>query len=234
MAFGFDAFRPDAFASTPQEETAASAPVEPEPVSQEETAASAPAESVKAKAKAKPKAKRHSKPSGPSKAGVEKVLQVHDALCDDAFRSRLSELSGKSDDAALAVVLLDGLGVKGLTGPQVSDVLSAVGLADDESAGRVLDALAGSESRLARVQAVLSGRVSAPARLLVGLHDAADDLTRVKLVHAADEKTVRDAVRLANLIGGLDLKTAGNAFDVAANLAFAAGALDVDSVRRLV
>lgn len=52
------------------------------------------------------------RPSGPTRAAVEKVLQVRAALADDTFRSKLAELTGKSDDAALESALLNGLSGK--------------------------------------------------------------------------------------------------------------------------
>lgn len=174
------------------------------------------------------------RPSGPTRAAVEKVLQVRAALADDAFRSKLAELTGKSDDAALESALLNGLSGKSeLTRAQVARIDSAASRAERPEVARALDELCGSESPLARTLAVLSGRLSEPAALLVALHDAQDDRDRMRLAVAADAHVVRDAVRLANLVGGLSLKTVGKSFDVAMDLAFAAGTLDVESVRGL-
>ncbi len=174
------------------------------------------------------------RPSGPTRAAVEKVLQVRAALADDAFRSKLAELTGKSDDAALESALLNGLAGKSeLTRAQVAKIDSAASRAERPEVARALDELCGSESPLARTLAVLSGRLSEPAALLVALHDAGDDRDRMRLAVAADAHVVRDAVRLANLVGGLSLKTVGKSFDVAVDLAFAVGALDVESVRGL-
>ena len=174
------------------------------------------------------------RPSGPTRAAVEKVLQVRAALADDAFRSKLAELTGKSDDAALESALLNGLSGKSeLTRAQVARIDSAASRAERPEVARALDELCGSESPLARTLAVLSGRLSEPAALLVALHDARDDRDRMRLAVAADAHVVRDAVRLANLVGGLSLKTVGKSFDVAMDLAFAAGTLDVESVRGL-
>ena len=170
------------------------------------------------------------RPSGPTRAAVEKVLQVRAALADDTFRSKLAELTGKSDDAALESALLNGLSGKSeLTRAQVARIDSAASRAERPA----LDELCGSESPLARTLAVLSGRLSEPAALLVALHDAQDDRDRMRLAVAADAHVVRDAVRLANLVGGLSLKTVGKSFDVAMDLAFAADTLDVESVRGL-
>lgn len=174
------------------------------------------------------------RPSGPTRAAVEKVLQVRAALADDAFRSKLAELTGKSDDAALESALLNGLSGKSeLTRAQVARIDSAASRAERPEVARALDELCGSESPLARTLAVLSGRLSEPAALLVALHDAQDDRDRMRLAVAADAHVVRDAVRLANLVGELSLKTVGKSFDVAMDLAFAAGTLDVESVRGL-
>lgn len=174
------------------------------------------------------------RPSGPTRAAVEKVLQVRAALADDAFRSKLAELTGKSDDAALESALLNGLAGKSeLTRAQVAKIDSAASRAERPEVARALDELCGSESPLARTLAVLSGRLSEPAALLVALHDAQDDRNRMRLAVAADAHVVRDAVRLANLVGELSLKTVGKSFDVAMDLAFAAGTLDVESVRGL-
>lgn len=174
------------------------------------------------------------RPSGPTRAAVEKVLQVRAALADDAFRSKLAELTGKSDDAALESALLNGLSGKSeLTRAQVARIDSAASRVERPEVARALDELCGSESPLARTLAVLSGRLSEPAALLVALHDAQDDRDRMRLAVAADAHVVRDAVRLANLVGGLSLKTVGKSFDVAMDLAFAAGTLDVESVRGL-
>lgn len=174
------------------------------------------------------------RPSGPTRAAVEKVLQVRAALADDAFRSKLAELTGKSDDAALESALLNGLSGKSeLTRAQVARIDSAASRAERPEVARALDELCGSESPLARTLAVLSGRLSEPAALLVALHDAQNDRDRMRLAVAADVHVVRDAVRLANLVGGLSLKTVGKSFDVAMDLAFAAGTLDVESVRGL-
>lgn len=174
------------------------------------------------------------RPSGPTRAAVEKVLQVRAALADDAFRSKLAELTGKSDDAALESALLNGLSGKSeLTRAQVARIDSAASRAERPEVARALDELCGSESPLARTLAVLSGRLSEPAALLVALHDAQNDRDRMRLAVAADAHVVRDAVRLANLVGGLSLKTVGKSFDVAMDLAFAAGTLDVESVRGL-
>lgn len=174
------------------------------------------------------------RPSGPTRAAVEKVLQVRAALADDAFRSKLTELTGKSDDAALESALLNGLSGKSeLTRAQVAKIDSAASRAERPEVARALDELCGSESPLARTLAVLSGRLSEPAALLVALHDAGDDRDRMRLAVAADAHVVRDAVKLANLVGGLSLKTVGKSFDVAVDLAFAAGTLDVESVRGL-
>lgn len=174
------------------------------------------------------------RPSGPTRAAVEKVLQVRTALADDAFRSKLAKLTGKSDDAALESSLLNGLSGKSeLTRAQVARIDSAASRAERPEVARALDELCGSESPLARTLAVLSGRLSEPAALLVALHDAQDDRDRMRLAVAADAHVVRDAVRLANLVGGLSLKTVGKSFDVAMDLAFAAGTLDVESVRGL-
>ena len=169
------------------------------------------------------------RPSGPTRAAVEKVLQVRAALADDAFRSKLAELTGKSDDAALESALLKSE----LTRAQVAKIDSAASRAERPEVARALDELCGSESPLARTLAVLSGRLSEPAALLVALHDAGDDRDRMRLAVAADAHVVRDAVRLANLVGGLSLKTVGKSFDVAVDLAFAVGALDVESIRGL-
>lgn len=174
------------------------------------------------------------RPSGPTRAAVEKVLQVRAALADDAFRSKLAELTGKSDDAALESALLNGLSGKSeLTRAQVARIDSAASRAERPEVARALDELCGSESPLARTLAVLSGRLSEPAALLVALHDAQNDRDRMRLAVAADAHVVRDAVRLANLVGELSLKTVGKSFDVAMDLAFAAGTLDVESVRGL-
>ena len=162
------------------------------------------------------------------------LLQVRAALADDTFRSKLAELTGKSDDAALESALLNGLSGKSeLTRAQVARIDSAASRAERPEVARALDELCGSESPLARTLAVLSGRLSEPAALLVALHDAQDDRNRMRLAVAADAHVVRDAVRLANLVGGLSLKTVGKSFDVAMDLAFAAGTLDVESVRGL-
>lgn len=172
--------------------------------------------------------------SGPTRAAVEKVLQVRGALGDEAFRSKLEELTGKSGTAALESALLDGLAGKSeLTRAQVARIDSAAERAERPETARALDELCGAGSPLARTLAVLSGRLSEPAALLVALHDASDDRGRMRLAVGADAHVVRDAVRLANLVGGLDLKTAGKSFDVAMDLAFAAGALDVEPVRGL-
>ena len=174
------------------------------------------------------------RPSGPTRAAVEKVLQVRAALADDTFRSKLAELTGKSDDAALESALLNGLSGKSeLTRAQVARIDSAASRAERPEVARALDELCGSESPLARTLAVLSGRLSEPAALLVALHDAQNDRDRMRLAVAADAHVVRDAVRLANLVGELSLKTVGKSFDVAMDLAFAAGTLDVESVRGL-
>lgn len=174
------------------------------------------------------------RPSGPTRAAVEKVLWVRAALADDAFRSKLAELTGKSDDAALESALLNGLSGKSeLTRAQVARIDSAASRAERPEVARALDELCDSESPLARTLAVLSGRLSEPAALLVALHDAQDDRDRMRLAVTADAHVVRDAVRLANLVGGLSLKTVGKSFDVAIDLAFAAGTLDVESVRGL-
>ena len=218
---------PDAAAwGVPAPEPAAPEPEPVEPASQPEPAAEPDGEEAD-----RPARRRQ---SGPTRAAVEKVLQVRDALADDAFRSKLAELTGKSEAAALESALLNGLAGKSeLTRAQVARIDSAAERAERPEVARALDSLCGSESPLARTLAVLSGRLSEPAALLVAMHDAPDDRGRMRLAVSADAHVVRDAVRLANLVGGLELKTAGKSFDVAMDLAFAAGALDVEAVRGL-
>lgn len=242
MAFGFD-FNNNGDDSFGRDVPQAPAPEPETPAEPDATAWSVPepapesmtletdGEDAENKAPDRPARRR---PSGPTRAAVEKVLQVRAALADDAFRSKLAELTGKSDDAALESALLNGLSGKSeLTRAQVAKIDSAASRAERPEVARALDELCGSESPLARTLAVLSGRLSEPAALLVALHDAQDDRDRMRLAVAADAHVVRDAVRLANLVGGLSLKTVGKSFDVAMDLAFAAGTLDVESVRGL-
>ncbi|WP_270294917.1 hypothetical protein [Bifidobacterium adolescentis] len=242
MAFGFD-FNNNGDDSFGRDVPQAPAPEPETPAEPDATAWSVPepapesmtletdGEDAENKAPDRPARRR---PSGPTRAAVEKVLQVRAALADDAFRSKLAELTGKSDDAALESALLNGLSGKSeLTRAQVARIDSAASRAERPEVARALDELCGSESPLARTLAVLSGRLSEPAALLVALHDAQDDRDRMRLAVAADAHVVRDAVRLANLVGGLSLKTVGKSFDVAMDLAFAAGTLDVESVRGL-
>lgn len=242
MAFGFD-FNNNGDDSFGRDVPQAPAPEPETPAEPDTTAWSVPepapesmtletdGEGAENKASDRPARRR---PSGPTRAAVEKVLQVRAALADDAFRSKLAELTGKSDDAALESALLNGLSGKSeLTRAQVAKIDSAASRAERPEVARALDELCGSESPLARTLAVLSGRLSEPAALLVALHDAQDDRDRMRLAVAADAHVVRDAVRLANLVGGLSLKTVGKSFDVAMDLAFAAGTLDVESVRGL-
>lgn len=242
MAFGFD-FNNNGDDSFGRDVPQAPAPEPETPAEPDATAWSVPepapepvtletdGEGAENKAPDRPARRR---PSGPTRAAVEKVLQVRAALADDAFRSKLAELTGKSDDAALESALLNGLSGKSeLTRAQVVRIDSAASRAERPEVARALDELCGSESPLARTLAVLSGRLSEPAALLVALHDAQDDRDRMRLAVAADAHVVRDAVKLANLVGGLSLKTVGKSFDVAMNLAFAAGTLDVESVRGL-
>lgn len=245
MAFGFDFNNNggDGFGrdvppvpepETPAEPDAAAWGVpEPAPDAEPE-AVEPPAGPADGAEPAEPDRPARRRPSGPTRAAVEKVLQVRAALADDAFRSKLAELTGKSDDAALESALLNGLSGKSeLTRAQVAKIDSAASRAERPEVARALDELCGSESPLARTLAVLSGRLSEPAALLVALHDAGDDRDRMRLAVAADAHVVRDAVKLANLVGGLSLKTVGKSFDVAVDLAFAAGALDVEPVRGL-
>lgn len=245
MAFGFDFNNngDDSFGrdvpQAPEPEAPAEPDVaawgvsEPEPASGPEVT-EPPAVPADGAEPAEPDRPARRRPSGPTRAAVEKVLQVRAALADDAFRSKLAELTGKSDDAALESALLNGLAGKSeLTRAQVAKIDSAASRAERPEVARALDELCGSESPLARTLAVLSGRLSEPAALLVALHDAGDDRDRMRLAVAADAHVVRDAVRLANLVGGLSLKTVGKSFDVAVDLAFAVGALDVESVRGL-
>lgn len=246
MAFGFDFNNngddgfgrdvPQAPEPAPAEPDAAAWGVPeptPEPAAEPEVA-EPPAGPADVAEPAEPDRPTRRRPSGPTRAAVEKVLQVRAALSDDAFRSKLAELTGKSDDAALESALLNGLSGKSeLTRAQVARIDSAASRAERPEVARALDELCGSESPLARTLAVLSGRLSEPAALLVALHDAQDDRDRMRLAVAADAHVVRDAVRLANLVGGLSLKTVGKSFDVAMDLAFAAGTLDVESVRGL-
>lgn len=246
MAFGFDFNNngddgfgrdvPQAPEPAPEEPDAAAWGVPeptPEPAAEPEVA-EPPAGPADVAEPAEPDRPTRRRPSGPTRAAVEKVLQVRAALSDDAFRSKLAELTGKSDDAALESALLNGLAGKSeLTRAQVARIDSAASRAERPEVARALDELCGSESPLARTLAVLSGRLSEPAALLAALHDAGDDRERMRLAVAADAHVVRDAVRLANLVGGLSLKTVGKSFDVAMDLAFAAGALDVESVRGL-
>ncbi|WP_270307452.1 hypothetical protein [Bifidobacterium adolescentis] len=242
MAFGFD-FNNNGDDSFGRDVPQAPAPEPETPAEPDATAWSVPepapesmtletdGEDAENKAPDRPARRR---PSGPTRAAVEKVLQVRAALADDAFRSKLAELTGKSDDAALESALLNGLSGKSeLTRAQVARIDSAASRAERPEVARALDELCGSESPLARTLAVLSGRLSEPAALLVALHDAQDDRDRMRLAVAADAHVVRDAVKLANLVGGLSLKTVGKSFDVAMDLAFAAGTLDVESVRGL-
>lgn len=242
MAFGFD-FNNNGDDSFGRDVPQAPAPEPETPAEPDATAWSVPepapesmtletdGEDAENKAPDRPARRR---PSGPTRAAVEKVLQVRAALADDTFRSKLAELTGKSDDAALESALLNGLSGKSeLTRAQVARIDSAASRAERPEVARALDELCGSESPLARTLAVLSGRLSEPAALLVALHDAQDDRDRMRLAVAADAHVVRDAVRLANLVGGLSLKTVGKSFDVAMDLAFAAGTLDVESVRGL-
>lgn len=242
MAFGFD-FNNNGNDSFGRDVPQAPAPEPETPAEPDATAWSVPepapesmtletdGEDAENKAPDRPARRR---PSGPTRAAVEKVLQVRAALADDAFRSKLAELTGKSDDAALESALLNGLSGKSeLTRAQVARIDSAASRAERPEVARALDELCGSESPLARTLAVLSGRLSEPAALLVALHDAQDDRDRMRLAVAADAHVVRDAVKLANLVGGLSLKTVGKSFDVAMDLAFAAGTLDVESVRGL-
>lgn len=242
MAFGFD-FNNNGDDSFGRDVPQAPAPEPETPAEPDATAWSVPepapesmtletdGEDAENKAPDRPARRR---PSGPTRAAVEKVLQVRAALADDAFRSKLAELTGKSDDAALESALLNGLSGKSeLTRAQVARIDSAASRAERPEVARALEELCGSESPLARTLAVLSGRLSEPAALLVALHDAQDDRDRMRLAVAADAHVVRDAVKLANLVGGLSLKTVGKSFDVAMDLAFAAGTLDVESVRGL-
>lgn len=242
MAFGFD-FNNNGDDSFGRDVPQAPAPEPETPAEPDATAWSVPepapesmtletdGEDAENKAPDRPARRR---PSGPTRAAVEKVLQVRAALADDAFRSKLAELTGKSDDAALESALLNGLSGKSeLTRAQVARIDSAASRAERPEVARALDELCGSESPLARTLAVLSGRLSEPAALLVALHDAQNDRDRMRLAVAADAHVVRDAVRLANLVGELSLKTVGKSFDVAMDLAFAAGTLDVESVRGL-
>lgn len=242
MAFGFD-FNNNGDDSFGRDVPQAPAPEPETPAEPDATAWSVPepapesmtletdGEDAENKAPDRPARRR---PSGPTRAAVEKVLQVRAALADDAFRSKLAELTGKSDDAALESALLNGLSGKSeLTRAQVARIDSAASRAERPEVARALNELCGSESPLARTLAVLSGRLSEPAALLVALHDAQDDRDRMRLAVAADAHVVRDAVKLANLVGGLSLKTVGKSFDVAMDLAFAAGTLDVESVRGL-
>jgi len=242
LAFGFD-FNNNGDDSFGRDVPQAPAPEPETPAEPDATAWSVPepapesmtletdGEDAENKAPDRPARRR---PSGPTRAAVEKVLQVRAALADDAFRSKLAELTGKSDDAALESALLNGLSGKSeLTRAQVARIDSAASRAERPEVARALDELCGSESPLARTLAVLSGRLSEPAALLVALHDAQDDRDRMRLAVAADAHVVRDAVKLANLVGGLSLKTVGKSFDVAMDLAFAAGTLDVESVRGL-
>lgn len=242
MAFGFD-FNNNGDDSFGRDVPQAPAPEPETPAEPDATAWSVPepapesmtletdGEDAENKAPDRPARRR---PSCPTRAAVEKVLQVRAALADDAFRSKLAELTGKSDDAALESALLNGLSGKSeLTRAQVARIDSAASRAERPEVARALDELCGSESPLARTLAVLSGRLSEPAALLVALHDAQDDRDRMRLAVAADAHVVRDAVKLANLVGGLSLKTVGKSFDVAMDLAFAAGTLDVESVRGL-
>lgn len=242
MAFGFD-FNNNGDDSFGRDVPQAPAPEPETPAEPDATAWSVPepapesmtletdGEDAENKAPDRPARRR---PSGPTRAAVEKVLQVRAALADDTFRSKLAELTGKSDDAALESALLNGLSGKSeLTRAQVVRIDSAASRAERPEVARALDELCGSESPLARTLAVLSGRLSEPAALLVALHDAQDDRDRMRLAVAADAHVVRDAVKLANLVGGLSLKTVGKSFDVAMDLAFAAGTLDVESVRGL-
>lgn len=242
MAFGFD-FNNNGDDSFGRDVPQAPAPEPETPAEPDATAWSVPepapesmtletdGEDAENKAPDRPARRR---PSGPTRAAVEKVLQVRAALADDAFRSKLAELTGKSNDATLESALLNGLSGKSeLTRAQVARIDSAASRAERPEVARALDELCGSESPLARTLAVLSGRLSEPAALLVALHDAQDDRDRMRLAVAADAHVVRDAVKLANLVGGLSLKTVGKSFDVAMDLAFAAGTLDVESVRGL-
>lgn len=218
--------------AVPEPDVAAWGTAPEQPAAEPDSGASEPAGSTTDAAEPdRPARKRQ---SGPTRAAVEKVLQVRDALADEAFRSKLEELTGKSETAALESALLNGLAGKSeLTRAQVARIDSAAERAGRPEAARALDELCGAGSPLARTLAVLSGRLSEPAALLVAMHDAPDDRGRMRLAVGADAHVVRDAVRLANLVGGLDLKTVGKSFDVAMDLAFAAGSLDVEPVRGL-
>ena len=203
------------------------APAEPGPVAQETVPEPEPQEApAEPKAQAKGKAKR--RPRIP----VDRILEARGLALDGRVVDALRPLAEGED--ALTLLLLNGLaGGHAVSAQTVERVAGAARALDDERTRQVVAAASGRDDDVRLVEAVLDGRLSAPASLLTSLHDEPDGAARVKLAMKADARVLRDAVRAANLLGAPDLKASGNQMNVAVDLAYAASGVDVEPVRGL-
>lgn len=163
---------------------------------------------------------------------VDRILTARNLARDDRVAGVFDGLA--DGERELTLLLLNGLaGSHTLSRTIVEKVCDAAAALDDGRTRSVAAAIVGRDDDTRIVDAILDGRLSAPARLLVSLHDETDGRERMRLAMKADARVLRDAVHAANLLGAPDLKASGNQMNVGIDLAYAAGDVDVEPVRRL-